>query len=488
MNLIYLQPADVLFFRDGRPMSGSLAGHGAAWPLPDVTNHALHAALHRAALAGVHDHNHRREGNGVIGVRKFGSLLTAGPFPVAGGTGNPPDALRWFFPRPKDAQLNGSIQVTHRPLRPLAADGSDDPRVNSSLPDPLKCAVVNTEPPSKEAGGEAWISEAAFDEYLREDPFKPKPDDSPHFLRDADLADTEHQIGIGINPETGTAAESQFYSAHYLRLREEVRLGLFAEAMDMKNGDSNNKRDLIPDLLNGRPEQIIVGGQQRLCTAERRDVAGALPLPRGLTSGFGEVSIEGRKRWLLKWILLSPAIWPEIPDRKPDGTPITDKDGRRIHFHPGGWLPNWVRQADGQVMLRSGERQRRNYNGKHTRGFRADAKEIGAWLVAAIVPKPIPVTGWAVAVEDGQSAISTPQSTIRAGGAKTTQLAVPAGAVYYFEAEAADDAANLAAALNWDGTTDGKEIKNRRSTLMGEKGFGLGVCGAWQFHGGAPEA
>jgi len=38
MNCILLEPTDVLFFRDGRPMAGSLAGHGAAWPLPNVVN------------------------------------------------------------------------------------------------------------------------------------------------------------------------------------------------------------------------------------------------------------------------------------------------------------------------------------------------------------------------------------------------------------------------------------------------------------------
>lgn len=103
MNTLLLQPTDVLFFRDGRPMSGALAGHTASWPLPDVTNHALHAALHRASLEKLYNqplHHHRRGASGCYAAdacrdRKFGSLLTAGPFPV-----NP--AGRWFFPRPKD--------------------------------------------------------------------------------------------------------------------------------------------------------------------------------------------------------------------------------------------------------------------------------------------------------------------------------------------------------------------------------------------------
>ena len=115
-------------------MSGSLAGHTAAWPLPDVTNHALHAALHRAGLEGIHAH--RRGRSGVYSDerdRKFGSLLTAGPFPVDGSG-------RWFFPRPKDTQLNGPAKVTLQPARSLAKDGNDDPWLGSSLPDPERDA------------------------------------------------------------------------------------------------------------------------------------------------------------------------------------------------------------------------------------------------------------------------------------------------------------------------------------------------------------
>src|SRR5262245_54559415 len=129
LHQILLQPTDVLFFRDGRPMSGSLAGHTAAWPLPDVTNHALHAALHRAGLDGAHGHDHHKpDGSRVSDVRRFGCLATAGPFPVkaASTDGNPLDRSRWFFPRPRDAQLDGSVQVTLRPAQSIGNLVDDD--------------------------------------------------------------------------------------------------------------------------------------------------------------------------------------------------------------------------------------------------------------------------------------------------------------------------------------------------------------------------
>ncbi|MGH8023372.1 MAG: type III-B CRISPR module-associated Cmr3 family protein [Limisphaerales bacterium] len=468
MNTILLQPTDVLFFRDGRPMSGSLAGHTAGWPLPDVTNHALHAALHRAEFNGVH--THRRGRGGIYSDapdqrdRKFGSLVTAGPFPVDGQG-------RWFFPRPKDARKGGSTAVTLLPVRDASAE-DEDPRRGSSLPIPLKYAVANSLPPDKEAGGEPWISAGAFDAYLR-DPENPRPSGEAYFLSDDAIADREANLGIEIDPETQTTGRGQtdgkIYTAHYLRLREGFRLGMFAKAHDKDFNEHDG--DLVKALLNGHPTQIVVGGQQRICTAEVTQ-QNPLPLPMGLTEDFCYVGDGSSKRWLVKWVLLSPAVWPEIPDG-------TSKRGIRTRYHPGGWLPNWICPDTGQVLLRTvppEERRRRRSLNYSNQGYATDvnAAAISARVVAAVVPKPIVVTGWAL----GEPA-SDPG---RQPGAKSTHLAVPAGAVYYFEAETEEAAVALAHALNWHGANNRADFKNRRSTLMGEKGYGLGVCGTWKFY------
>ena len=454
MNTILLQPTDVLFFRDGRPMEGSLAGHGAAWPLPNVPDAAFHTALHRSGLTG-HAHDQRRgaDRDGKDN-RRFGSLVTAGPFPVcvANKKGQRLQSPCWFLPRPLDL-----LDAT---LRPALLPTDKINRAHSSLPGPLQYPVANTLPPSKEARAKAWLSAAAYAAYLTNDPpDRSDPSDPPDSLDDSAFCDPEATIGIAVDPAAGTTghgeAAGKIYSAHYLRLRDNWRLGVFAKTGE-KNG-TESREDLIPQLLN-KPRQILVGGQQRLCTATRIQLD-SLPLPRGMTSHFN----AHNGKHLVKWILISPAIWPEIQANEEKNVP----------HHPGGWLPNWVRQSDGQVMLRSGQRQRRSYNGKHTRGFAEGAKGIAAKLAAAIVPKPIPVTGWAL-----------PNDADRPeGGAKSTHLAVPAGAVYYFEAESEADAQHLAAALNWHGSeANPTTIRNRRSTLLGEKGFGLGVCGTWQFY------
>ena len=456
MNTILLQPTDVLFFRDGRPMIGSLAGHGAAWPMPNVINAAFHAALHRSGFATA-AHSHRRGARGVYAEdaqrdRKFGSLVTAGPFPVR-------DKKFWFFPRPHDLQ-----DATLQPAL-LPADSFDS--VQSSLPDPLKYAVANGLPPSKESRAKAWLSRVAYERYLTGAGSALKDDES---LNDADFADTEHTIGIAIDPATGTAgqgdATGKIYSAHYLRLRETWQLGVCAAAEDKAFNHPHHKNDLVKALLNGGQHQIIVGGQQRICSASCVADA-ALPLPRGKTNGFREH--DGK--CLVKWILLTPAVWPAIEaDSK-----------RRINAHTGGWLPNWVAQKTvhfeseavgaGDVLLLDGPGRE-----KARRKILQAGKRIKARLVAAIVPKPLIVTGWALPDEAGETEAE------RTGGAQSAHLAVPAGAVYYFEADTSEEAAKLAAALNWHGNEAASlTIKNRRSTLLGEKGFGLGVCGTWEF-------
>ncbi|MBL9176080.1 MAG: hypothetical protein JNL10_21230 [Verrucomicrobiales bacterium] len=413
MNTLLLEPSDILFFRDGRPMSGSLSGYGAAWPLPTVLSGALHAALWRSDIAS-HSHRRGRSGrwNNDQRDRRFGSLFSAGPFPEREGT--------WYFPRPADAQKAGSSAVT---LYPHSAPTA------SSLPTPLVYSIANTELPTKDKP-ETWFSREAWRSYLTG---QPSVGPANHFRRDSEFCDSEYSIGIGIDPETGTQDGVQIYTAHYLRLKPGWRLACLAEARDKEH----KLKDIIPLLISSRGG-IVVGGQQRICSATLKENE-----PPNLPLGS---RITGTR---VKWVLLTPAIFPGIGS------------------HPGGSLPSWVNHQTGQVELLDGP-------GKNaaSRRRQPEGKPIAAKLVAALIGKPIPVTGYALPYE----AIGSQ------GGAKPAHLAVPAGAVYYFEATSEPEARKLADALNWHGATPGTEIKNRRSTLMGEKGFGLGVCGTWDFH------
>lgn len=451
MNTILLEPTDVLFFRDGRPMGGSSSGNGAAWPLPNVINLAFHAALHRAGLQGVHEHRRGRSGDySDTRDRKFGSLVTAGPFPVCTNG----EEHTCFFPRPDDSDDSGLPILL--PFR--SAD-------SSSLVAPCRYPVVSSKPPSKESSKQ-WWSEGAWNSYLGTNSgntlvnlsFK-KSDD--------EFSDTEHTYGIGIKPETGTVEEGMFYSAHYLRLRPGWKLGVFATAPDKNFQHETHGNDLVKVLLNGNGCQILTGGQQRVCTAtldlSKND---RLPLPCGMSGAFYRDPVSGKH--LVKWVLLSPAIFPAIEAG-------LSKRGTERKAHPGGWLPTWICPETGDVLLQTideAERKRRRSLNASGQGY-ASAPDIDARLVAAIVGKPITVTGYALPHEAAGRV---------EGGAKPTLLAAPPGSVYYFECESEEAAHKLANALNWHGDTPGTVIRNRRSTLMGEKGFGLGICGTWKFH------
>lgn len=473
MNTLLLEPTDVLFFRDGRPMGGSSIGHGAAWPLPTVTNAALHAALWRSGLRSEsHSHNRKVGGKPGAGTECFGSLATIGPFPVCSNS----RASTWFFPRPLDAICRadtddrgeqsgqGKVTTLSAPARHFCGSVSSNP---------LPFLPASLVPPSKE-NGDPWWSEGAWASYLGT---AARDENAGRIFtkKDADFSDTEASIGIGIDAETGTQDGKRFYSAHYLRLRDGWKLGLLATTQE-KTEVHGERIDLVSRLIREN-RRVLVGGQQRLCTVEKVEGPARLPLPVGITDGFAARpwpgSPTGKPEYLLKWVLLSPAVFPRIE--------ADEKDGLLISAHSGGWLPNWVEDGgDHRVLLKSPVEPRdlKNESRENHRARVRAAKDIDACLIAAMVGKPVPVTGWSL----GTPAQETGPAP-RHAGAKPAYLAVPAGSVYYFACATGAAARVLAAALNWHGADTGfTTIKNRRSTLFGEKGFGLGVCGTWDFH------
>jgi hypothetical protein len=325
--------------------------------------------------------------------------------------------------------------------------------------EPRLIPVVNRLPPTK-TEPEKWLSSSAYQAYL-EGNEGPGPE---HYVDDHGIFVAEPQIGIGMNPETGTQDGERFYAASYLRLRGHWSLGMVARCLDKgKSTTGAATHDLIAATFpnSGHATRIVAGGQQRTCTV-RRETIPALPLPVG----------PAITRKLVRWTLLTPALWPAL----------AANPAKHVPTHPGGWLPTWIDRETRKVQLKDPvESRRRSGEGREAWRLRVtDLPPIGAQLVAAVVGRGVPVTGWALSRCDSETGALS-----EIGGAKSTHLAVPAGSVYYFEAESEPEAKKLAAALNWHGESAGTEIRNRRSTLMGEKGFGLGVCSTWEFHRGA---
>ena len=410
----HIAPRDLLFLRDARPMQASDAGLGGNWPRPDQIWHAFISAFHyRWLTPQTWEHQHRKNKDDKLDSSdRFGALKSAGPFPVDEKAG------KIYFPCPLDLSNNTDGMLYPMQLIPATA--------GTNLPAGLKYAfasvVIGKNEPS------LWIDGDLYAKYLEGKCFAPGK---------VDLYDKERNIGIAIDPETKTTEDRKLYQAEYLRFRADTRM-----AVQVSCNITGANRQLIDVFKHIAIEEnipLILGGQQGVANVYRHDFA----LPENHLA-------VNNDSLLLRWTLLSPAVFPEIKASQDKG----------IKHHPGGWLPNWIDSNTMQVMLpsRPVERHQVDESREQWRLRTSEAAKFSAKLVAARIGKPFSFSGW-----DLQN------------GPKPTIMAVPAGSVYIFECNSAEELKQLAAALAWNGGS-GSEIVNRRSALLGEKGFGLGVC------------
>ncbi len=433
--LLELEPLDTLFFRDARPMQAGAGsgGHGARWPLPTVVHEALRTALLRrsgplpASRAKRGHHRPNRSRQRWIATRDFESLRLVGPLPVREGV--------LYLPRPADVVPGGRGHVTV--MAPLAV------RLGRSSP---PVAAVDLCPdgkhPGQGAGGEGpvrWLrGVAAVVEPSKDEvtPWIPLPD----FVRlircgpggTVDLSkveplwDTEFRVGIELNPATRTVVESHFYTSEHLRLREGVRVWLAAElSPTAERRDAEVGR--LGELAGG---SLTLGGESRRCrvVSSRAELVVESP------------PVAAHGPWGVRWVLATPAVFE------------------------GGWRPGWVCAETGAVCLRAETSRGPEESRGAWRERLKSAPEIRARLVAVCSGKPVAFSGWELlGAKDGDG------GSAKQPGPKPTRLAVPAGSVYYFEAETREDAEALVKVLH--GRT--------RSDRFGEKGMGLGFCGTW---------
>jgi CRISPR-associated protein Cmr3 len=386
-----LEPRDLLFLRDARPMAASDAGLGANWPRPDQLWNAIISAFHRQWPTrqewegnGKHTFRDKREdiykGNSkdknADSSFRFGALKTVGPFPRKDNT--------LYLPAPLDLGMN---------LVPCA--GTD-------LPHPLTHAFLPSKPGKQKP--REWLAAADYARYLAGGAtFDPSDLSDP-----SDLYDVERNIGIAIDGETQTTVDGRLYQAEYLRLRQGLALAFEAEC-DLKPRGGNEIADVFTRA--DCPDTLVIGGQQGV--ARLKTLNAGLRLPKA------DITTP-----LLRWTLISPVVFN------------------------AGWRPDWV-AAGNQVMLPNAERA----PGMSRAEWKAHAAAAGGFtakLVAARVGKPTAFSGW-----DLQT------------GPKPTVLAVPAGSCYVFDCGTAEEARALAAVLS---------PHRPRSTMFGEKGFGIGLC------------
>lgn len=426
MTTLDFIPADTLFFRDSRPLqAGSGYGRGANWPLPGVLHSALRTALLR--MAGPLPDGKRAEGFVRPSQREAGRSeikIGAAEFQWLNLHGPfPVDGNGCtYFPMPRDLVPGPNGTVAR--LRPEMNSSGEN-----NLPAVMTHRLASYERPSKTGLGD-WADREFLARYLDGADGLPTP-------RKITLWDTEPRIGVAIDPATQTAAEGRLYAAQHLRLRRDIRLRFaVADPPDHKL-QMAGERNLTASSLDGTTLQL--GGEQRF--GQITKAVSSLELP--------SVPMRGAR---VKWLLLTPAIFAH------------------------GWRPGWIGD-NGEVKLRvipprdEARRQRRRARreeGWHYDGARDSAPRIHARLAAACIGKPQVLGGWELLGE-------TNDPDDGPGRAKATFLAVPAGSVFYFEATGENPTAEATQLAN--------VLQARcRSDFYGEKGYGLGVCGTWNFY------
>lgn len=339
-----IEPRDVLFFRDAKPMEASSVGSGANWPLPNVLHDALIHALNyrwRDKQPWEFDHKHPKlkenRPDAYQSVR-FGGLRTAGVFPYYNGTS--------WFPCPADIDPDGQLMMLEN--RPK----------HSNLPGLLeKVCIAKGKSGKKKAP--VWMPAEQLCEYAEGKslcfPEKGEP-----------LYDVEARPGIGINPETGSADTGgeeeggKFYLAEYMRLRPEVNLKGFAQCESSLHGEK--KTDVLKKFFESKESvSLIFGGQRGVAHVCGRRTE------KPLCSVFEKNKGTG---CLVKWVLLAPAVFA------------------------GGWKPGWVDDS-GKVMLPA--EKPKQEPGESREQWRARFKEIppiSAKLIATKTEKPLAFSGW----------------------------------------------------------------------------------------------
>lgn len=228
--------------------------------------------------------------------------------------------------------------------------------------------------------------------------------------------DRESRPGIAIDPEKRTAAESQFYEAQYLRLQDGVSLS--GEII-------MNCENELDNLFSQNSDTMQLGGQQSLVYVKPQ---------MGKTINLPRVEITGK---LVKYVLLTPAAYLN------------------------GWRPDFV-DENGKVLLKaeSGKRPERLPGETRVEYRKRIVKvPIEAKLIAARVGKPLTISGWKLKNEGG-------------GSPRATHLFVPAGSVYYFEAQDETHSKLLASSL----------AGSPYSAYGARAGYGIGVCGNFKIN------
>lgn len=364
---LIIEPYDTLFFRDGRPFGPANFGRSQL-PLPQTIAGMIRTYLmHVLGLESSQIHNLRENANGVETYQRALTFIACrGPWIVKIKNDKIEDL---FVPPP--AHLCRFKKDKNRLALLCPLDSGDDLPGWIESPTGQKGLrpVIYRESSDAIEAETRWLGKDAIAAVLKgvEPAVK-------NLIKPEELFIWEERTGVTISPDTYTGEDSQLYSTRQLRLQKNI--ALYAE-IGWETVDKTQEETL-----------------KKIQEAFKELVDWESLFPQGGTLlSFGG---EGRR------VIIKPTekyVWPNIF--------VQNNEERNIRAFT--WLIS---------PLVNNQHERTN-------GTREPWLPMScAKLAAAVCPKPLAVSGWDMAGEEGEKWKSRP---------RPTKYAVPAGAVYFWE-------------------------------------------------------
>jgi CRISPR-associated protein Cmr3 len=420
MSTIYLAvtPHDPIIARDGRPFGKDqgIRMRSLDWPYPSVLAGSLRTMLGKMNGGSFDDV-----------VTKLLDISVAGPLPMKG--------TQLFLPLPKDIlarEENGNLVAI--PLRPAVmgtGEGCDLPD-GSLLPTMIPEAIEDDFKPKKlpafwsMAKMIEWLANpSGFNFTLCRDPKKEDDEtkrcddekirecwqDDPDFL---EAPKKDERIHTGIDAKTGAAAveEGLLFMSVGLDLSTTEEGGSICLAAKVEADG------IFEELISKLDDIHPLGGERRLVQWSQIDEPIGWNCPDKISSKLAELN-SGK----IRMVLATPAIFSN------------------------GWLPGWlnlITKEDGKEILEG------------IPPGATDGRKLK--LVSACIDRWRPISGWS--------------AEAKSRGPKAIRRMVPAGSVYFFEAQNGKEASALAKSRWLESVCDKpQDCKD---------GFGLAVWGVWE--------
>lgn len=209
---VFIEPNDVLLFRDGKPFAAGEDHRARSFfpPTPFTMQGAVRAKVLFDSGVSLADYAHGASNAqdliGKIGTpgRSYGQLRLRGPF-VAKRSND--GRITRYFPLPADVVKVGDKPILVKPLL--------DPAFTDNRPTKdLRPLWARIHEPLEEARG--WLAEQEFQKYLKGQEFS--------ITEESDLLLREPRLGIALDYDRRSTQEERIYQMEFLRLREGVGL------------------------------------------------------------------------------------------------------------------------------------------------------------------------------------------------------------------------------------------------------------------------